>query len=166
MSEYNTGFSEKLIDAAQVIMGIGLDLVDAKRTVLYLSLLSCEIALKALLERAGKSVAEITRCSHDFKKLLDLFNTCQVEVDIANGHLKWVSAVRIRTVMVDPSYGNALLGNLLEAKDLGASQYPNQIRYGDSLKHYPPEIMLTAAKKTLAEVNEHWNRIRIAQQGA
>ncbi len=58
-------------------------------------------------------------------------------------------------------HGNATLGNLLEAKDLGASQYPNQIRYGDSLKHYPPEIMLTAAKTW---VNEHWNRIRIAQQ--
>ena len=162
MPEYSIGFSEKLIDAAQIIMDIGLDSVDAKRTVLYLSLLSCEIALKAILERAGKSVAEIMRCSHNFKKLLDLLRTCQVEVEISNGHLKWVPASRIRTVTVDPSYGNATLGNLLTANDLGFSQYPNQIRYGDSLRHYPPEMMLKAAKKTLEWVNDYWNRIRIA----
>ena len=42
MQEYNIGFSEKLIEAAQVIVKDGLQSVDAKRTVLYLSLLSCE----------------------------------------------------------------------------------------------------------------------------
>ena len=53
MSEYNIGFSEKLLDAAQSVTKDGLDSVDAIRTVLYLSSLASEIVLKALLEKAG-----------------------------------------------------------------------------------------------------------------
>ena len=163
MSEYSIGFSEKLTKAAQIVTDDGLDSVDAQRAVLYLSLLSCEITLKALLEGAGMSVAEIAKSSHDFRKLLALFGRCEVEVDIANGNLRWVPAVRIRAVTVDPTYGNATVGSLLEAENCGASQYPNQIRYGDSLKHYPPGVMLATAGSLLAWAKQHGRLIRLAQ---
>lgn len=164
MPEYNIGFSEKLIDAARVVVEDGLDSVDSKRTVLYLSLLSCEITLKALLERAGKPVTEIRKYSHNLSELLGHFSWCQVQVDIANGRLMWVPAARIRSLVVDPAYGNATVGTLLEAEDCGASKYPNQIRYGDSLYHYPPEMILGAATRVMAWAKEHWDRIRVAHE--
>lgn len=162
MTEYSIGFSEKLVSAAQIVMDDSTqDSIDAQRTVLYISLLSCEIALKALLERAGKPVAEVKKCSHDFRKLLALFGECEVEEDIGNGFLKWVPAVRIRSITVDPTYGNATVGNLLEAENSGASTYPNEIRYGNSLKHYPPDLIVATACELVEWAKQHEGHIRL-----
>jgi hypothetical protein len=70
VTEYSIDFSENLIKAARFVLEDGADSVDAKRTVLYLSLLSCEITMKALLERAGKPVKEIKKSWHDLNGLL------------------------------------------------------------------------------------------------
>ena len=83
-------------------------------------------------------------------------------MDITNSHLEWVPAARIRSLTVDPAYGNATVGTLLEAEDYGASKYPNQIRYGNSLYHYPPEMILGTAIRVLAWAKEYWDRIRVA----
>jgi HEPN domain-containing protein len=159
MSEYEIGFSEKLTDAAQFIVKDDPKSVDAIRTVLYLSLLSCEISLKALLEKAGMPIKTIRARSHNLKELLNDLGKCKVQVEIGNRY-RWVSASRLRSVMINKRYVNSTIGTLVEAECRGASNYPNEIRYGDSLKHYPPEMMLKTAKAIIAWAREHWNTIR------
>ena len=160
MSEYEIGFSEKLTDAAQFIVKDDLKSVDSIRTVLYLSLLSCEISLKALLERAGIPIKTIRARSHNLKELLNDLGKCKVQVEIGN-KCRWVSASRLRAVTIDKRYANSTVGALLEAECHGASNYPNQIRYGDSLKHYPPEMILKTAKAIILWARKHWDTIRI-----
>lgn len=87
MSEYNIGFSKKLIGAARFVAGDGLDSENAIRTVLYLSKLACEITLKALHEKAGRPVVEIRNYGHDLSKLLVEFGKCKVlERGLRGGH--------------------------------------------------------------------------------
>ena len=63
MAEYDIAFGERLAETARIVAADGLEQLDAQRTVLYLSLLSVEITLKALLEHAGIPVTEIrARC--------------------------------------------------------------------------------------------------------
>ena len=61
MPEYNLEFSKNLIEAAGFVLQKGEVSVDAKRTILYLSLLSCEITMKALLEKASKLNSRASR---------------------------------------------------------------------------------------------------------
>ena len=48
MSDYNIGFSAKLISCAQNMLERVQDSIDEERAVDYLSLLACESTLKAL----------------------------------------------------------------------------------------------------------------------
>ena len=48
-----------------------------------------------------------------------------------------------------------------EAETAGASTYPNKIRYGSTLEHYPSEMMLETAMKILEWVDEFFTKIRI-----
>lgn len=160
MSEYNLGFSEKLTDAAQVIVENGLETIDAKRTVLYLSLLASEITLKALLEKAGVPLVKIKARWHNLSALLGDVASCKVEEYIGS-QIRWVPAARLRAETVDPKYADATVGKLLEAEAGGASVYPNQIRYGDSLNHYPPETILKMATVINAWATKYWEHIRV-----
>src|SRR5262245_15018644 len=98
MPEYSLEFSESLIKAAEGLAAGGMDSVGDKRAVLYLSLVSCEITLKALLERAGWAIYDLIKCSHDLSKLLALFSKTEVEEEICPGRLMWVPAARIRSI--------------------------------------------------------------------
>ena len=71
MSEFNLDFSRHLIKTAQIIANNDLSDIEAKRTVLYLSLLSSEISLKALLEKSGISISRLKKLSHSHKKLIE-----------------------------------------------------------------------------------------------
>ncbi len=148
MAEYNIEFAEHLTTAAKVLAKYGMESVDAKRTVLYLSLLACEITLKHLLETAGVPIKDIRQRSHNLSELLKDIGGCKVKVSIG-GSRKWVRATRIRSKVVDDRFGNATVGNLLEAEGADASMYPNQIRYGDWPRQYPPEVILKAAQKLI-----------------
>lgn len=161
MPEYSRGFSKNLLEAATIIKDNDLTDTEAKRTVLYLSLLSIEISLKAILEKAGISVGRLRSLSHSHKKLLkELEEKCEVEIEVTPGNLRWLSTTRIRSIAVSADYKNATVGVLLEAETAGASMYPNKIRYGSTLEHYPPEIMLQTAIKISEWVDEHFNKIR------
>ena len=59
MPEYEIAFGEKLADIARMVAAEACVTIDAQRTVLYLSLLSTEISLKAMLERAGRPITKI-----------------------------------------------------------------------------------------------------------
>ena len=161
MAEYDIVFAEKLADTATLVAKEGLETLDAKRTVLYLSLLSSEISLKALLEKAGMPVSEIRNRSHNLKALLKDIGQCEVQIEIASGTSRWCSAIRLRAVLVDPNYANGTVGALLEAEVAGASKYPNQIRYGDLLEHYPAELVEKMASAIAAWAKENWDSIRV-----
>jgi hypothetical protein len=74
----------------------GLAPIDAQRTVLYLSLLSVEITLKAMLEQAGIPVSQIRAHSHHLAGLLSDLGRCEVEVEVAPGARRYVPASRLR----------------------------------------------------------------------
>ncbi len=158
MNEYSLEFSEKLTDAAQFVVDDGLDSLDAKRTVLYLSQLSCEIALKALLERAGVPVAKIKPRWHNLSELLQDLCACKVEEQIGS-ELRWILATSIRAQTVDQRFMNTV-GSILEAEAQGASKYPNEVRYGYSLNQYPPELWLKTTKTIIVWARKRWDSIR------
>lgn len=160
MSEYSLEFSQKLIEADELLGPVVEEDLEGKRATLYLSLLSAEITLKAALEKAGKPVREIRKHSHNLASLLAELGDCEVEVNITSTDRRMVSAARIRSVPVDQQFSNATVGTLLSGEKQGASVYPNQIRYGESLTHYPPGVMLQAAKEAKAWVIEHFDSIR------
>jgi predicted hydrocarbon binding protein len=76
MAEYDIAFGERLAETAKLVANDGLDSLDAKRTVLYLSLLSSEIVMKALLEKAGRPISKIRARSHNLKNLLEDIGDC------------------------------------------------------------------------------------------
>lgn len=159
MAEFDLGFSQKLIDAGNMILKEDPDSAEAHRTILYLSLLSCEITLKALLEKAGIQINIIKKQSHKLDQLLVELGRCKVPIEIGST-IKWVSASRIRRRVIDKRFGNATIGSLLEAEQKGASKYPNQIRYGDHPWHYPAPLMLKTAIGIMEWAKEHWDKIK------
>lgn len=165
MTEYSLSFSEKLIDAASFVAKEDLDQIEAKRTVLYLSLLSCEISIKALLEKSGMPVGKIKALSHNHIKLLSALSNCEIEKEYGDNRARrWFPATEIRSLTIDNKYSNATLGHLLSGEDSSASVYPNQIRYGSSLTHYPPEIMVEVAKIAFSWANKYSEKIRLLQK--
>jgi hypothetical protein len=135
---YSFEFAKRLIEAAESTFHNGFEMDEAGRTVLYLSCLSCEISLKALLERTGYTSKELKKLSHDLSALLTEVSSCTL---ISSG-----KASTLRSKMAMPDTGNGTIGTLLESELSGGSVYPNEIRYGDTVRHYPPEAMLNCAK--------------------
>jgi hypothetical protein len=164
MSTYDIAFANKLAEVAQGIVTQGLDSHEARRTVAYLSRLSMELSLKALLERAGKPVAEIKSHWHNLRALLVEVGKCEVEAEVTSGSREWCPASRLRAVTVT-FQGNAVpVGMVLDAEDHGASIYPNEIRYGEEVRDFPPEVLALAAARVVAWVEEHWGVVRLAKQ--
>lgn len=161
MAEYDIAFGEKLADVASFVIADGLTDLDARRTVLYLSLLSTEISLKAMLERAGRPVAEIKAHSHKLSDLLIDLGKCEVEVEVSPNRLMYVPATRLRSCTLMHGDAEVTVGAVIDAESLGASTYPNQIRYGDVLRHYPPDVVAQIAAKVVAFAHLHWQSIRI-----
>lgn len=160
MTEFNLGFSDKLAETARLVVDEGGDSFNAAQTATYLSLLSCEIALKAMLERSGLSVSKIIKLSHNLEALLNEMSHCEVEVDIANGRLKWVPAARIRSITIKSEGSESTVGKLLTGETHGASKYPTQIRYGCKYSHFPPDALVKTAYAVVDFAKEHWNKIR------
>ena len=136
---YSFEFAKRLIEAAESTFLEGVQRAEAGRTVLYLSCLSCEISLKALLEQTGYTSGELKKLSHNLSALLAEVSSCTV---MPSGQ----KASSIRSRKVVPGTGNGTVGTLLESELSGGSVYPNEIRYGYKVNHYPPEVMLGCAK--------------------
>ncbi|MGV1099374.1 hypothetical protein ACUUL3_08185 [Thiovibrio sp. JS02] len=155
--EYSLQFSQRLIDAAESFLG--KDNVDDEtgRAVLYLSLLSCEISLKALLEQAGYSTKELKKRSHDFSGLIKDLCFCDLEGTGVAGSQPCTGA-RLLSQVVDANIGNGTVGALLKCEQQGASKYPNEIRYGELVQHFSPILMLRCASKVC-----EWGRNNITK---
>jgi hypothetical protein len=159
--EYDIAFGKKLSEVACEIVNDDISTLDARRTVLYLSLLSTEISLKAMLEHAGKSVAEIRRRGHQLAALLTDLGRCEIEVEVTPGCRRYVSASRLRAHEL--RYGEAIstVGTVIDAEQNGASAYPNQVRYGDVLSHFPAEVVVQMSAAVSMFACEHWQSIRV-----
>jgi hypothetical protein len=162
MAEYDIAFGERLAETARMVGVEGLVELDAQRTVLYLSLLSTEITLKAMLEHAGKPVSAIRACSHRLSELLADLSQCEVEIEIAPGTKRLMPASRIRAIPISHGSAQSTVGAVIDAESQGASMYPNQVRYGEVLCHFPAEVAAQMATKISTFAREHWHSIRIA----
>ncbi|HYQ72476.1 MAG TPA: hypothetical protein VET88_11190 [Gammaproteobacteria bacterium] len=163
MPEYDRAFGVRLADTATLVAEEGLDAIDAQRTVLYLSLLSMEISLKSLLEHAGEPVKVIRSRSHRLADLLADLGRYEVEVETAPGSRQYVSATRLRARVIRHNGCQATVGQVIDAESQGASKYPNNVRYGDVLKHYPAPVVTAAAKEVAGFLEEHWGKIRLQE---
>jgi hypothetical protein len=156
MSEYDIAFGKRLSETAHMVASQGLAKLDAQRTVLYLSLLSTEITLKAMLEHAGMSVAP----THRLADLISLLGQCEVEIEIVPGSKRHVSASRIRAIPLNYATAQSTVGDVINAESHGASKYPNQMRYGEILKYFPAEVVAQMAAEVSIFAHVHWNDIR------
>jgi hypothetical protein len=166
---YSIEFGEKLADVANFVVTDGLDDPGSPRVVLYLSYLSAEISLKAMLEKAGKPVCEIRKRSHKVAELLKDLDQCEVEVEIVPGTRKFVSASRLRACIIKQGKAQITVGKVIEAQKeccadgsvISASSYPNEIRYGDDLQHYPPDVVAQMASVVAGFARQHWHILRV-----
>jgi len=161
MAEYDIAFGERLAEVAKSVIAEGISDLDAKRTVLYLSLLSAEISIKAMLEKAGKPVPAIRALSHRLADLLTELGHCEVEIEVSPNNRIYMPASRLRSCSFKHGNSEVTVGAVVDAENQGASTYPNQIRYGDVLTHYPPEVVAQMAAKVVDFAHQHWNNIRV-----
>lgn len=155
MPHYDIEFAQKLTDIANLLVTDGTESVDAQRAVLYLSLLSTEIALKAMLEKAGKPVPDIRKHSHNLASLLVDLSQCTIQTCVA-GKTMTVPAARLRGCTLYQGEAQVTVGKVIESEQDGASKYPNGVRYGDRLRHYPPAVVAEMASRVTRFAREHW----------
>lgn len=151
MSEYNLEFAEAMAESSGLILRSKALPEEAQRAALYTALVACEITLKYVLSEAGVAIPK----THDLAKLLGLVSNCTVENEVSKGVVKRVPASSIRGVAATNDYSNATLGNLLEAEDFGVSKFPNEIRYGHTLKHFPESVMQQASTQLISWVKRY-----------
>lgn len=160
MAEYSIDFAQEMSKASTAIVTGGFSSTDAQRAALYIGLVSCEIAIKAALERAGTPISEIKANGHGLSKLLDDLSACTILAEIIPGVPARVSASCVRSVVVDGNYADATIGKLFEAERFGASKFPNEIRYGDILQHFPASTIARLSEKVVAWVKTHLDDIQ------
>lgn len=158
--EYSLEFSQRLIDAANSFLDNDKVKGETGRAVLYLSLLSCEISLKALLEGAGFTIKEIRKRSHDLTGLCEDLCRCDL-LGTGIGDSKPHSGAVLLSQVVDPNIGNGTVGALLNSRQRGISRYPNDIRYGDLVRHFPPILILNCASVVCSWARKHITTIKI-----
>ncbi|XVJ69220.1 MAG: hypothetical protein HEQ39_05875 [Rhizobacter sp.] len=98
MPQFDIQFSRNLAEVAVMLVKQGLDTLESRKTVIYLSRLSMELSLKALLEAAGKSIPEIKKYLHDLQKLLTDVESYEFEMKAVKG--QWHSGTEIRKLSV------------------------------------------------------------------
>ena len=160
MAEYDINFAAKLATVADQVDEKDPWAHDARRVTLYLSRLSAELTLKALLEKAGMPISKIRKRSHDLRGLLKDISDCEVEVEVTPGTKRWVPGSRVRAVSIDLGLAHIPIGTLIDAEDQGASRYPNEIRYGDQVVDFKPSLVSAMAILLAGWARDHWNVIR------
>jgi hypothetical protein len=164
MPEYDIEFAAKLARVADQVDASDPWAYDAGRVTVYLSRLSAEIAMKALLENAGMPVQTIRSRSHDLRALLRDVGDCEIEVEVSAEAKRWVPASRVRAVSIDLGLAQIPIGTIIDAEDAGASRYPNEIRYGARVVDFKPSLVSATALLLAKWAKEHWNCIRYVQR--
>jgi len=162
VAEYDLEFATKLAAIANEVDEKDPWAYDARRITVYLSRLSAEISLKALLEKAGFPLRRIRNRSHDLRGLLKDLGECEVEVEISPNVKRWCSASRVRAAVIDLELAHVPIGEIIDAEDQGASKYPNQIRYGETIVDFNPWLVSAMATVLAQWARTHWNTIRVS----
>jgi len=160
MTAYDIKFAKRFAQVAQATAEGGLADVEGRRVVLYLSRLSIELAIKAFLENAGVAISKIRPLSHKLTALLKEVDKCQVKSEPFSDVCDWVSAARLRAITIEFHGIHISVGSVIDAEAVGASVYPNEIRYGQAPDDFPPEVVLLAAMAVCEWVEKHWGFAR------
>jgi len=161
MPEYDLAFAAKLAELANEVDEKTPWAYDARRVVIYLSRLSFEITLKALLEKAGKPLNEIRKRSHNLRQLLTDLDDCEVQIEVTPGTREWSSAACIRAVTIDLGLARVPIGDLIDAENRGVSKYPNQIRYGEAITEVDSTLLASAAILAAKWAKDNWRTIKM-----
>ena len=94
--------------------------------------------------------------------MLKKVGECEIKVEFSTVSARWVPATRIRSVEVKFGGYSTTLGTIIGAEDHGASRYPNEIRYGEMPKDFPPEALSCASTVLVGWVEEFWDKSRIS----
>lgn len=164
MPDHDIRFAKKLIEAAQFVASDGAHAIDAQQTVLCLSLLSCEVSLKAFLENAGVPAQEIAWHSNRVPALLDAVCRCEVKEELLPGRSIWVSASRVRAIAVVAESGTSTVGTLFALEVPHPARNANAIRNSEWVAKAPANVMLLAAKKIEWWVTSHLGKIRYEEK--
>ncbi len=160
MAEYDLGFAAKLAETADLLDERQPHNNDARRVMVYLSRLSMEISLKALLEQAGKPVQQIRSRSHELNDLLADLDECEVASSSNDASMIWTSANVVREQKIDLGMVKIPIGELVVATHPDLSKYPNQIRYGATVVDFHPVFLIASAKVLVSWAHNHWKTIR------
>lgn len=158
MPTYDIAFAKKFAEVSAGMIACELEDNEARRVVAYISRLSMELSLKAFLECAGTPVVKIREHGHKLRALLAEVDKCEIETEFSPGDRRWVPASSIRSSDIGFMGYTVNLSVILEAEDHGASNYPNEFRYGEMPKDFPPEALSAAAVK-LAEWAETQSKV-------
>jgi hypothetical protein len=157
--EYDISFGRRLAEIALRESDEHPHAYASRRVTAYLSRLSMEITLKALLERAGVPVGRVKGYSHRLHDLLDAVSQCDVSAEISSGAFHRVPATRIRSADFDFGGYRIAIGDIVDADHPDISQYPNQIRYGATVLDISPALLAAAALRLNQWAVEHWDSI-------
>lgn len=159
MPEYDLNLAEELAVVACSVARTELAPVSHDRMRLYLAMLSIELSLKAMLERAGMPITKIRARSHRIAELFSDLEKCTIEVEPLAGAVFRTKASRLRSVEISTRNESATVGQLIDA--LGdVSNYPNEVRYGGHLRHYDASLVADAATQIVAFAKLHWSSIK------
>ncbi len=157
MDTFSVEFSVRLVEAAQCLEArhppeqLGNGRVrypeDIARTIICLSQLACEIALKYLLQKAGVPVREIrshNHALHSMKNALMHYNALYKTPTDDKVNPVPRSLAIVFAMPVDPAKC-ATVGTVLDAEVAGASG-PIETRYACKWKNYDHRLWLEAAR--------------------
>ena len=164
MPEYDLGFAAKLAETADMLDEREPNNYDSRRVMVYLSRLSMEIALKALLEQAGMPVDLIRRRSHSLNALLNDLDNCEFLTKADESDAVWHPATVVRDEKIDMGVVEIPIGELVAATNPELSKYPNQIRYGPMVVDFHPVFLVGAANKLAAWAKKNISTIRLRTQ--
>lgn len=164
MPTFSIEFANHLSTVAKRCTLSDAGISESNRTVLYISLLSVEVALKAFLEKSGLPIKSIKDCSHDLGKLLRLIDKIEVDISISSSVEIFASGKRLRSVTVNSNISNGTVGALIDQLSDAASVYPGEIRYGEDISHFPPELVSDLAASVIAWVEQYAKAARIPVQ--
>ena len=161
MPQYDIAFARKLAEVAlSIAPDIGEPTEESERTAAYLSLLSIELGLKAMLEKSGLSVDRIRARSHRLRELLADVDKIKMDIIVGPGTVVEARGSKLRAKEV--AFANAMttLGNIIDAQGMLTSVYPNEIRYGDTLINFPSRSLAIAANAVVLFAESNWDTLR------
>lgn len=160
MPEYDIRLAEELAVVANSVGQTELAPIAHDRMRLYLALLSIELSLKAMLEKAGIPVSRIRSRNHRLADLLSDIDHCTVEVTPPKGAVYRAAASRLRSVEISTPTERGTFGQLIDGLNGEVSNYPNEIRYGSYLRHFDASLVADAAKQAIAFAWVHWTSLQ------